>query len=341
MKGLILAAGFGTRFRPVTHLAPKPALPLCNRPLIGYAIEALIAAGVNEIAINLHHLPSEMKSAVQRHYGSRAQFHFSHEEEILGTGGAIRKLRGWLAESDEFLIINGDTIQTPPLQKMLEVHRSQRPLATLLLRHPPAGDRFTPVIHADGKVVGFGDGAIEGERLMFAGAHILSTEIIEELPDRPFSGITEDVYFRVAGEGRLAAFIDDSLWFDVGNPARYLAAHRGVLSAMHAGTISVPAASELRNDSVVASSARVEGSVSQSSVGEASRVGARASVRGSSVWSDVVLDEARIENSIVCDGARIPDGSRYSDVLLMPDREDLELPPNGRREAGLIVVPIS
>lgn len=341
MKGLILAAGFGTRFRPVTHLVPKPALPLCNRPLIGYAIEALVAAGVDDIAINLHHLPEQMEAVVRREYEDRARFHFSHEEEILGTGGAIRKLRGWLEGSDEFLIINGDTIQLPPLEKMLATHRAQNPLATLLLRHPPAGDRFTPVIHSGGRVAGFGESELEGDRLMFAGAHILSSSVLDELPDRPFSGITEDVYFRVAGEGRLAAVVDDSLWFDVGNPARYLAAHRGVLDAMHHGSIAVPEASALDAGNLVASSARSSGSLSWSSLGDESRVAAGARVNGSSIWSNVMVGNSRLDDSIVCDGAVIPDGRSYERALILPDRSGLEIPSAAIREAGLIIVPIT
>ena len=61
MKGMILAAGFGTRFRPATYEAPKPLLPLANRPLIGWALEAMLADGVTEVAVNLHHLPGPLE----------------------------------------------------------------------------------------------------------------------------------------------------------------------------------------------------------------------------------------------------------------------------------------
>ena len=88
MKGFILAAGFGTRLRPITYTLPKPMVPLCNRPLIGWAVESFLYASVHELIVNLHHLPEPLQEFLRAEYAGRADFHFSIEEEILGTGGA-------------------------------------------------------------------------------------------------------------------------------------------------------------------------------------------------------------------------------------------------------------
>lgn len=344
MKGIVLAAGFGTRFRPVTNRLPKPILPLCNRPIISYAIDALIGAGVDEIAINLHHLPDLLESTVRAEYEDRCSLYFSKEEAILGTGGAIRRLRKWIGTAEEFILVNGDTVQQPPFQEMLATHRRRRPAATLLLRHPPPGDRFTPVIMNDGSVVGFGEKAIDGDRLMFAGAHVLSPEIFDELPDRDVSGITEDVYFRLAEAGgeRLSAVVDDGMWFDVGSPRRYMVAHRGLLRLMGEGTIPPPRDTELTGSSVIDRSALVEGSVESSAVGPRARMHPESSVLGCAIWSDVTVGAgSRLQNSIICAGATIPERTKLEDVLVLAaDAETGELPPGTRLENGLVIVPI-
>ena len=343
MKGIILAAGFGTRFRPVTYLFPKPVLPLCNRPIIGYAMEAMLSAGIRDIAVNLHHLPDELEAAVTAEFGSRCRLHFSREASILGTGGAIRRLGEWIGDAEDFVLMNGDTVQQPPLAQMIEKHLALRPLATLLLRKPPAGDRFTPVILHDGRVIGFGETDSAGERLMFAGAHVISSSILQELPDRDFSGITEDVYFRVAiaNESRIAAVVGEGVWFDVGSPARYLLAHNGVLSAMKAGSMGVPADSRIDGDALLDLTAEVHGFVSGSAVGPSSRIGPGSRVEGSAIWGDVVLDEgAHVVDSILCRGVRVPRGQVIRRSLVMVDDSSLELPSGGSRANGLITVPI-
>src|SRR5687767_6772124 len=152
MKGMVLAAGFGTRFRPATYEIPKPMVPVCNRPLIGWAVESLLRAGVREIIVNLHHLPDQIESYLRVHYADRCTFLFSYEEEILGTGGGVRRVRATLEEDEAFLLINGDTIQQPPFEKLLSTLRERKPIASLLLRHPPPDDHFTPVMF-DGSLV--------------------------------------------------------------------------------------------------------------------------------------------------------------------------------------------
>jgi len=343
MKGIILAAGFGTRFRPVTHRTPKPLLPLCNRPIIGYAIEAMLETGIDEIAINLHHLPDALEAAVRAAYGERCRLFFSREESILGTGGAIRRLTDWIGSDSDFVLVNGDTVQQPPLTEMVEVHQRLGSLATLLLRVPPAGDRFTPVIERNGRVAGFGDLPIEGVRLMFAGAHVISSAILDELPDRDFSGITEDVYFRVAAEnnGRLAAVVGEGMWFDVGSPARYMQAHRGVLEAIVEGSVTPPDDSAVEGDSLLDRSATSSGTLQGSTVGARSEIEVGATVRRSSIWSDVKIGvRAVIQDSIVCSGVTIPNDRSFDRVLVMNDEPELEIPSTGERGGGLIVVPI-
>src|SRR5690349_20276676 len=101
MKGMILAAGFGTRLRPLTYAMPKPMVPLCGKPLIGWAVDNFLKAGIDDIVVNLHHLPEQIERYLTDAYGRRATFFFSREEdEILGTGGGLRRVRTQLENED-------------------------------------------------------------------------------------------------------------------------------------------------------------------------------------------------------------------------------------------------
>lgn len=300
MKGMILAAGFGTRFRPATHEIPKPLIPLCNRPLVGWALEAMLAAGTTRVVVNLHHLGDPLEAYLREHYGSRCDFFFSREEEILGTGGGIRRVRAQLDGSEPFLLANGDTVQLPPFRALYDVCRGSGVLAALLLRHPPANDRFTKVFFDGRRVTGFGSGS--GDALMFAGAHAISPAIFDLLPDREFSGLTEDVYAPAAARGTppLAGIVYDGPWFDIGTPSRYMEATGSVLRMMLEGRIPVPDGSRATEDSIVSSSASIGGAVVSSVVGE------RAVVDGG----------ARAERSVLWEGAAVRAGARVSDAII-------------------------
>lgn len=318
MKGMILAAGFGTRFRPATYEIPKPMIPLCNRPLAGWALEAMLAAGIREVVVNLHHLGDELEAFLRERYGGECDFFFSREEEILGTGGGIRRVRAQLDGERPFVLANGDTVQIPPFRELVEACEEQRALAALLLRRPPANDRFTKVFFKDGRVTGFGGGS--GEALMFAGAHAISPAIFDALPDRAFSGITEDVYAPAAASGTppLAGVLYEGPWFDIGTPARYVEATDAVRKMMVAGTIDPPAGSSIGPDgSVVDGRAAVEGELAGSVAGAEARVAPGASVRSSVLWEGASVGSgARVSSAVIGRDVSIPAGALVEGALV-------------------------
>ena len=303
MKGMILAAGFGTRLRPITHTLPKPMVPLCNRPLIEWAIESYHSAGVRDLIVNVHHLPD----VIERHLRERFdRIEISREEQILGTGGAIRRVRPLLENEDAFFLVNGDTVQFPRWGALREALRDN--IAALTLRHAPSNDRFTPVYLADGRVTGFGKG--HGEALMFAGSHLISTRIFEHLPDKDEFGIVDAVYQPLLDSGReIAGVVDDGLWFDIGTPERYAAASHTLREAMMHGDLDPPDGTYVDDDSLV----------HETAVGRARRsiIGARSTVLGdardSIVWDDCVV-EGNIERCIVAHGVRVT-GNHRDEVL--------------------------
>jgi NDP-sugar pyrophosphorylase family protein len=313
VKGFILAAGLGTRLRPITYTLPKPMAPLCNRPLIGWAVESFLAANVHEIIVNLHHLPEPLQNYLRSEYAGRADFHFSIEAEILGTGGGIRRVHPQLEREEEFFLVNGDTVQFPRWDALRAARREHDALAALTLRHPPADDKFTAVYFDRGRITGFGQGT--GEPLMFSGSHIISTRIFDALPDRESSGIVEDAYIPAIARGeRLAAVVNDDLWFDVGTPQRYLAASAALLDAMVRGTLAPPEGSRIDGDSLLHETAH--GHVTRSTVGARSTI--RGEVRDSIIWNDVhIARGAIVERCIVTHGTHVNAGE-HRDTILTP-----------------------
>lgn len=315
MRGMILAAGYGTRFRPVTHALPKPMIPVLNRPLLGWAVEACLASGIHEMIVNLHHIPDPIRTYLAEQFEGRASFELSDEEEILGTGGALRRVGDLLR--DEFVLMNGDTIQWPPFRELVEERRSREALACLLLRQPPEGESFTRVWLDQGLITGFGEG--EGEPLMFAGAHAMSPELIDLLPDQEFSGLTEDVYIPAVRRGRppLAGYRRDGLWFDVGTPKRYMQATHGLLVALLEQKIEPPAGNVLADGTLRNESASIEGSVYASSIGARSRIDSGAEVIESVLWDDVTVSHSSsITGSIIAHHVDLPPGSIVQNVLV-------------------------
>lgn len=303
MKALILAAGYGTRLRPITHLMPKAMVPLCNRPLIAWASDSLVRAGVRELIVNLHHFPQPIERFMRTEYAGLT-LHFSHEREILGTGGAVRRVRQLLDPGEDFFLVNADTIQSPPLDRLMTARREHDALAALTLRHPPGDDRFTPVWFEDPFITGFGDGS--GEALMFSGSQCISSRIFQSLPDKDFSGIVDEAYQPAMTRGeRLAGVVDDGLWFDIGTPQRYLSANSGVRERMLAGEIAMPHGSGATGDSVVDFSSEIRVDLARSTVGARSVIDGR--VSDSAIWDDcriasgVLLDRCIVFHGVVID----------------------------------------
>lgn len=339
MKGIILAAGYGTRLRPLTYTLPKPLMPLCNRPLIGWAIESYLAAGVTGIIINLHHLPAPLEQFVRATYGPRATFSFSHEEEILGTGGAIRRVRPMLEGEEDFFLVNGDTVQFPRYEQLAAARRSANALAALTLRHPPENDRFTAVWFDSGRVTGFGEG--RGEPLMFAGSHAISTRVLDQLPDREFSGIVGDVYQPAlrSGSDTLAAVVDDGLWFDIGTPRRYLSAAQTFLEATVRGDIVPADGSRVRGDSLLHATASAGKSLTRSSVGARSIVQGLA--QDCAIWDDCTISgNARLNSCIVGHGVEIAGSLELTNALICRDTRSIPQDPAYERRDGLVIVRI-
>lgn len=225
MKAMILAAGFGTRLRPLTNVMPKPLLPISGTPLIVWNLLLLKRHRFQEVIINLHHLGPMIEQAL----GDGARFglriEYSHEAIILGTGGGIKQVESFFNE-EPFLVLNGDTLFELDLDALIAFHRERDAAATLVLRQDPEAARWGLVeIGPDRQVLtitGRGrstPGPVEPR--MFAGIHILHPRLLRSVPHGRESSII-DAYVRALQEGeRIVGYDLDGYWSDVGTPERY------------------------------------------------------------------------------------------------------------------------
>lgn len=234
MRAMILAAGLGTRLRPLTLLRPKPALPVRGLPVIAYSLALLHRHGVSQVAINLHH-KGELLRAVSQDAAPRGmQLSFSEEPEPLGTGGGIRQLAGFLGESDPCLILAGDMILDTDLDALVRDHRDHRRAVTLLLREDSRGEEFGTIgIDRHGRVRRIAsrfDLGGEHEAGVYAHATVVSAAALDSLPADKVFGHLDDWLMPLLADGAddigaLLVSEADCGWEPVGTPQEYLAAN--------------------------------------------------------------------------------------------------------------------
>jgi NDP-sugar pyrophosphorylase family protein len=135
MKALVLAAGLGERVRPLTETIPKPMLVVGGRPLIHYPLAMLRRAGVTEVAINVHHLASQIQHGLRDGRSLGLAIRYSPEPTLLGTGGPLNALRDYFGD-ETFVLANSDTIIDLDLASMIAFHRDRGALVTIALFKP-------------------------------------------------------------------------------------------------------------------------------------------------------------------------------------------------------------
>ena len=311
MKAMVLAAGLGTRMRPLTLLRAKPVLPVMNQPLLHWTLDLLKKSGVTDVMINLHYLPETVMEAIGNGRAFGLKVSYSHETKILGTGGGPRKVRDFFGD-EPFILVNGDMVFDFDLRSLVERHRKAEARATLALRPNPDPKRYPPVRTKRGGRVTWLPGVAgkgKGTPSLFTGIHVIDPAILDRLDPGP-SDTVRDLYAPLVEEGETVLGVRASgHWFDIGSPLLYLSSHRALLGAGFGGAekgVLVDPDAEVDDD------ARLR----RSAIGPGSTVAAGARVSGSVVWDDVVVGEgARVTDSILASGTRVPPRAVYENAV--------------------------
>lgn len=223
IRGMILAAGYGTRMRPLTEVLPKPLAPLANGSLIADILARTAGAGVGRWVVNAHHLAGQLEKYLAE-CPRRDNINFLPETEILGTGGPLVNAKPFLADADAILLHNGDILSDIDLRGAVQRHFAAGALATMVCRPGPENR----VLCVDGRVRDIlGKLKMDeagGEMLTYCGIAVLSPGIYEYLPSEPVNcSIITAIIEAMADGGKIAVHrADDDYWNDLGTIGQYL-----------------------------------------------------------------------------------------------------------------------
>ena len=286
MKAIILAAGLGTRMQGLTEKMPKALVPIANRPVIERNIDYLKSNGVDCIAVNAHHHYRQMVDYLNSGRPFGIEMDVRVEEEILGTGGAIKNFSDFFG-NEPFIVINVDVLTDIDLKKAYNYHIDSGEIATMIVHdYKP----FNQLIIRNSHVIDISRQKSAG-RLAFTGIHILNSEILSHIPGSGYSDIIE-CYNRLIRSGvAIEAYVaENHYWRDMGNPDSYIAANREFLEFENQSFIIGP-------DSTIAPSVRFKGWA----------------VAGKGT---VLEDGVEIERSILWDNITVKKGVRIIDSVI-------------------------
>ena len=242
MKAMVLAAGLGTRLRPLTDDRPKALVTVAGRTLLEIALVRLRGFGVREVVVNAHHYAEMIVAYLAAHGNFGMRIEVSREETLLDTGGGLKKAAGFFLDDDEpFFVHNVDVISTIDLGRMAAFHREQGTLATLAVAEREASRVL--LFDGAGQLCGrrakkdaeaeLVRPAEETQALAFAGIHVVSPRIFALMGEEGAFSII-DAYLRLAAQGeKVMAFrADGAYWRDLGRPESVAAAEKDIQSSV-------------------------------------------------------------------------------------------------------------
>jgi NDP-sugar pyrophosphorylase family protein len=285
----------------MTHRVPKPLVPLFNRPLAHWILDACLHAGITRFAVNTHHLPDVWQSLgdpnpnpppVTAHNGHPTTHRlwrgnpvdFFHEPTLLETGGGLKNIQPWIAD-EPLLIHNGDIFSSLPLEKLIAAHQSSGLPVTLALRSQ--GDQKRITLDPSGtRVIDLRGTLNRGPGThVFTGIYCVNPEFFPLLTANHIAQVIP-AFIELAKHHRIGAItLDEGDWLDLGDRDSYLAAHQ-----------SLSLADPIHPDARIHPDAIVE----NSTVGPGATIHAGSSVRNSVVWPGAsVASKANLDRCIV------------------------------------------
>jgi glucose-1-phosphate thymidylyltransferase len=325
MKGLILSGGKGTRLRPLTYTSAKQLVPVANKPVLFYGIEAMAAAGIRRIGIVVGETAPEIRAAVGDGSAWGVEVTYIEQDAPRGLAHAVLISEPFLGD-DPFVMYLGDNLLNKGIRPLVEEFAARKPAAQILLAHVPDPQMFGVAELCDGRVVRLVEKPKEPKSdLALVGVYMFSSAIFESVrrirPSwRNELEITDAIQDLIDRGLEVRPHIVDGWWKDTGKLEDMLEANRLILDMI-----------ERRIEGQVDEESRVEGKV----VIEAGAVVERSVVRGpvvigprarivhayigpfTSIMNDVQIRDAEIEHSILLEGAIISDlANRVEDSLI-------------------------
>lgn len=303
-RAMILCAGFGTRLGALSDERPKPMLPVCDVPILQYGISHLVAHGIRDIVINLHHRGDVIQRDIGDGSALGARVSYIHEQVILGTGGGLKHALHLLdpdGRDQPFVSMNGKLIFDVDLRALLAAHAAQPGILGMMVVRPvPDAESWGAVDVRDGRVH---DILGKGSH-MFCGVHVTRPSVVARLPDGEACMIRQGYLPWLRGGEIVSAFEQrDGYFAEHSTPARYLASNWAMLdgvplTAPPGDLRGIDQAADVARDAVIHEPVRIGPGAS---IGAGARVGPYAVV-----GTGAIIDAGTVlERTVVWAGARV------------------------------------
>lgn len=355
MRAMIMAAGLGTRLRPLTGYIPKPMAPILNRPALYHILRLLAAHGISEVVVNLHHFPDTIRSWFGDGSEVGVSICWAFEEELLGTAGGVKNNEDFLGV-DTFLVMSGDSLTDLDLAALLETHHRTGGLATIAVKEVDDPSEYgVVVVDEEARILGFQEKPSREEalsNLCNCGIYVFEPAVFERIPAATFYDFGKQVFPEMVRD-RVPFYVHrlEEYWNDVGNLEEYRRSNfdalegrvgiempgREVSAGVRLGerTWVAPGAQVtgpvlIGRDCVIEDGARLDGPVI---LGDCCVVESGARLAGSVVLSGVFIGgKAEVEHSVLGRVTQVRPGARLTGAVV----GDRSLIRDGARVAGVV-----
>ena len=295
-QAFVLGAGLGKRLRPLSDDLPKPLIPIFGKPLITFAFDHLIAAGVESFVVNTHHLPERFAESLGKASYGGLPLRLLHEPVLLETGGGIKNAEPFLTE-ENFLVCSGDILTDLPLTPLIEEHFRTGNDVTLALRSTGIA---TDVAVRDGRVLDIGRRHGHAGTYDYANISIWNRRAFGRFSSGEKISFIPVLADWIGDRGRIGGVVlEEGRWFNLTSPNEYLAAHRTIADEKWRPNYSIEKNWPIRiaAQAVIDATAQVLGCAS---IGNGCRVGAESLIEDSILWPGAqIAPHTRLKRCIV------------------------------------------
>jgi mannose-1-phosphate guanylyltransferase len=300
-QAFVLGAGLGTRLRPLTDDLPKPLIPIFQKPLITFAFDHLIDAGITRFLVNTHHEPEQFAKTFSGSAYRNRPIEFRHEPLLLETGGGIKNAQSWLG-AEPFIVYSGDILTDVDLAPLIEEHFRRENDVTLALRKTGLG---ADIVLRDGQIVAIRNKGQPPGDYDYAGISIWNAGIFERIPPATKISFIPILMEWIRENHRIGGVVlSEKKWFNIGTRTNYLDVHRTIAEeGWKPNYVNAPDwPTWIARDATVSSTAQLSGFYS---------VGAECSVG----------EDAILENTILWPGAQIASRSFLRNCIVRCHRK--------------------
>lgn len=248
MNGFLLAAGRGTRLKPLTDKTAKPSLPVAGLPMLAYSLNFFYQAGIKTLAVNTHHFPQSIDRILKK-VEHPWELKISHEKELLDTGGGVKNCESFLADAP-VLLANADIVADVDIPRLLRFHEAREAALTIVAVPHPNANAIAPI------TIGDDDAVIDINRTfnkqstgkyLYAGIAVFEPELFAYIKKEPSSIVYTGYTGLIAAGKKVCAYIHEDRWYDCGTPESYAAVNRAVaVDSWHWSKILRPEIEALR-----------------------------------------------------------------------------------------------